>query len=122
MPRVDIANERQLYLALWGLALALAIALPARAAKPAALVLALVLAPLGIARQLEYRTEIALWEASVREAPWNARAYNNLGFARALAGDPEGAIRAYREALVFNPADETARYNLAQALAGRPPR
>lgn len=122
VPRVDIANERQLYLALWGLALALAIALPARAAKPAALVLALVLAPLGIARQLEYRTEIALWEASVREAPWNARAYNNLGFARALAGDPEGAIRAYREALVFNPADETARYNLAQALAGRPPR
>ena len=122
VPRVDIANERQLYLALWGLALALAISLPERATRATALVLALVLVPVGVSRQLEYRTEIALWEASVREAPWNARAYNNLGFARALAGDLDGAIRAYRRALVFDPADETARFNLAQALAGRRPR
>jgi tetratricopeptide (TPR) repeat protein len=122
VPRIDIANERQLYLALWGLALALAIRLPARAAKAAAIVLALVLVPLGISRQLEYRTEIALWGASVRAAPWNARAYNNLGYARELDGDLDGAVGAYRQALAFDPANETARYNLVQALAKRRPR
>ena len=122
VPRLDIANERQLYLSLWGLALALAIPLSTHAARAAALVLALLLAPLGISRQLEYGSETALWEASVREAPWNARAYNNLGYARALAGDEDGAVRAYREALAFDPSNETARFNLAQALAGRRPR
>lgn len=122
VPRLDIANERQLYLALWGLALALAMPLSRRAARAAALVLVLILAPVAISRQLDYRTEVALWEASVREAPWNARAHNNLGYARALAGDAEGAIAAYREALAFDPADEKARDNLSQALAGRRPR
>jgi Flp pilus assembly protein TadD len=74
------------------------------------------LAGLSISRQLEYRSEVRLWEAAVREAPWNARAYNNLGYARLQAGDREGALRAYREALAFDPQDETARYNLEDAL------
>ncbi len=118
VPRLDVANERQLYLALWGLAFALAVQGRqfGRALKVPAAVLALALAALTVSRQLDYRSETALWEASVREAPWNARAYNNLGYARALAGDREGAIRAYRLALAFDPAHETARYNLEQAI------
>jgi tetratricopeptide (TPR) repeat protein len=118
VPRIDVANERQLYLAWWGLAFALSIqlALVACRKRILAAVLLSALAGLSISRQLEYRSEVALWEAAVREAPWNARAYNNLGYARLQAGDREGALRAYREALAFDPRDETARYNLEDAL------
>lgn len=121
VPRLDIANERQLYLALWGLALAVAIqlsrlSLPAIATRATALALCALLAILSASRQLDYRTEIALWETSVREAPWNARAHNNLGYARALSGDGEGAARAYRAALLFGPVGGRAAYNLEALL------
>jgi hypothetical protein len=121
VPRVDVANERQLYLALWGLALAVCVQLALQRLQRLRATAAALLAPLavlGVARQLEYRSEVALWEAAVREAPWNARAHNNLGYARMLAGDREGAMRDYREALVFDPGNETARFNLQEALAG----
>lgn len=122
MPRLDVANERQLYLALWGLALALSVQLatlpwPRLAAGGAAAALLAVLAALGVPRQLDYRSEIALWEAAVREAPWNARAYNNLGYARAVAGDHPGAVREFRQALAFDPDDARARYNLERSAA-----
>ena len=48
----------------------------------------------------------------MREAPWNARAHNNLGYAYQLAGRREDARREYREALVFDPAHRKARLNL----------
>ena len=122
MPRLDVVNERQLYLALWGLALALSVQLsmlpwPRLAARGTAAVLLTVLAALGLSRQLDYRSEVALWEAAVREAPWNARAYNNLGYARAIAGDHAGAVRDYRQALAFAPDDARARYNLERSAA-----
>jgi hypothetical protein len=122
MPRLDVANERQLYLALWGLALALSVQLsllpwPRIAARGGAAALLAVLAALGVSRQLDYRSEIALWEATVKEAPWNARAYNNLGYARAIAGDHAGAVREYRQALAFDPRDARASYNLERSAA-----
>jgi protein O-mannosyl-transferase len=132
VPRLDVANERQLYLALWGLAFALAIQLsmlpwPAIVARGAAVALLILLTAVNVARQLDYRSEISLWEAAVREAPWNPRAYNNLGYARAQAGDHVGAVREYRQAVVLDPADGKALYNLAEALrrsapAGSAPR
>jgi len=118
MPRLDVANERQLYLALWGLGVALAFQVAwNRVLKTAAAAALLLLAALGVMRQLDYRSETSLWEAAVREAPWNARAHNNLGYARAVAGDHAGAVRAYREALAFSPGNETALYNLARSAA-----
>jgi tetratricopeptide (TPR) repeat protein len=120
VPRLDVANERQLYLALWGLALAVAIqlstlSLHAVVARGTAAALCAALAILGVSRQLDYRNEIALWETAVREAPWNARAYNNLGYARGLSGDPEGAVREYRQALAMDPGNAKARFNLEHA-------
>lgn len=121
MPRLDVANERQLYLALWGLALALClqIATLSRGSVPklAATAVLATLALLTAYRQTDYWSEIALWEASIREAPWNARAYNNLGHARALSGDHAGAVHAFREALAFDPRDGRAGYNLERSLA-----
>ncbi|MBI2385868.1 MAG: tetratricopeptide repeat protein [Elusimicrobia bacterium] len=107
VPRLDPANDRQLYLACWGPFLALAAAAsramtPLRARAAAGLLLA-AFAAASVARQLDYRSEIRLWEASVREAPDNARARNNLGLAYQEAGRREEALEQYRAALRLRP-------------------
>jgi len=63
-------------------------------------------------RQLDYSSEIRLWESSVALAPWNARGHNNLGYAYQLAGRIEDARREYRAALLFDPRHAKARLNL----------
>lgn len=110
VPRLDVANDRQLYLASWGLFIALAVQL--NLSWKTALPVLLAFAVASVSRQLDYRSEIALWESSVHEAPWNARAHNNLGYAYQLAGRREDARREYREALLFDPAHGKARLNL----------
>ncbi|MDH4191128.1 MAG: hypothetical protein OEW21_13110 [Betaproteobacteria bacterium] len=117
VPRLDVVNDRQLYLACWGLFLALCIQIaqlrPARSHSLAmAGALCVVLAGASVARQLDYRSEIALWGASVRAAPWNARAHANLGYAYQLAGRKAEARREFEAALLFGPRERKARYNL----------
>jgi protein O-mannosyl-transferase len=117
VPRLDVANDRQLYLACWGMFLALSVQLsrlklPRAASITAAAIVAVAFAAASIFRQLDYRTEIALWESSVSLAPWNARGHNNLGYAYQLAGRIEDARREYRTALVFDPKHAKARFNL----------
>ncbi len=113
IPRLDVANDRQLYLAGWGLCLALAVQLGTLPRIRLAFA-ALAVACLGasVARQLDYSSEIALWEADLRRAPWNARAHNNLGYAYQQAGRTDDARRAYRAALLFDPRHIRARANL----------
>lgn len=107
VPRLDPANDRQLYLACWGPFLALAVAasraLPPPRARAAAGIVLAAFAVASVARQLDYRSEVRLWEASVREAPGNARARNNLGLAYQEAGRREDALEQYREALRLRP-------------------
>ncbi|HYT48441.1 MAG TPA: glycosyltransferase family 39 protein [Burkholderiales bacterium] len=117
VPRLDVANERQLYLACWGLFLALSVQfskinLSTRKIVASAGVVLTVFLATSIFRQLEYRSEIALWESSVALAPWNARAHNNLGYAYQLAGRGQDARREYETALVFEPRHAKARLNL----------
>ena len=111
VPRLDVANDRQLYLACWGLFLALCIQLRHLPTLGFAAIIA-VFAAASIARQLDYRSEIVLWESSVALAPWNARAHNNLGYAYQLAGRSAEARREYQAALLFDPAHAKARLNL----------
>ena len=111
VPRLDVANDRQLYLASWGLFLALCIQLshlPRLAFVPIVLVFAFA----SVFRQLDYRSEIALWESSVALAPWNARGHNNLGYAYQLAGRTEDARREYETALALDPSHAKAKLNL----------
>jgi protein O-mannosyl-transferase len=111
VPRLDVANDRQLYLASWGLFLALSIQLrnlPRFAIWSVPLLFALA----SILRQLDYRSEIVLWESSVALAPWNARGHNNLGYAYQLAGRTQEARREYQAALFLDPAHAKARLNL----------
>ena len=111
VPRLDVANDRQLYLASWGLFLALCIQLR-NAPRLALAVVAVLFAAASILRQLDYRSEIVLWESSVALAPWNARGHNNLGYAYQLAGRTDEARHEYQTALLFNPAHAKARLNL----------
>ena len=111
VPRLDVANDRQLYLACWGLFLALCIQLRQLPVLVFAAMIT-VFAAASIVRQLDYRSEIALWESSVALAPWNARGHNNLGYAYQLAGRSEEARREYQAALLFDRAHAKARLNL----------
>ncbi len=125
IPRLDVANERHLYLAAWGLFLLLGKLLATgwnmgpdqrkwpRFAVAAVLVVA---ALLTVARNHDYRSEIALWERTARLSPGKPRVHNNLGYAYQQAGELEQARRSYDTTLRLDPAFSKARGNLA-ALA-----
>lgn len=125
LPRLDLANDRQLYLALVGPAWLLAAGyqhLVRRAPRTvAALALAAVLALAGATavRNHAYRSEVALWFDTVRKSPHSPRAWNNLGYALRLAGEDAMAAAAYQRALTLDPTYAQARINLAALLARR---
>ncbi|MDD2925718.1 tetratricopeptide repeat protein, partial [Rhodoferax sp.] len=116
LPRLDVANDRQLYLAAWPLAMALVVELTLRLEPHtfrgllAALVLCL--GGLTVARNQDYRHEISLWESTVPLSPNKARVHNNLGYAYMLAGRVDEARREYTHALRLDPQHIKARYNL----------
>ena len=119
IPRLDVANERQLYLASWGLFLAAATGLDllpekrdARWKTAAAVVLIAALGMFTVFRNTVYRSEVALWEDTVRKSPAKARAWNNLGYAYDLAGRIPDAEAAYLGALRIDPGYALARGNL----------
>jgi tetratricopeptide (TPR) repeat protein len=111
-----VANDRQVYLACWGLffgVMAQLSSMETRLLWRGAFALSIVFLLVNVARQLDYRDEITLWEATVREAPWNARAHNNLGFAYYEAGRKADARREMETALLLDPKLDKARANLA---------
>lgn len=118
LPRLDIANERQLYLAAWPLLLALAIELERlphkRLAAIAFATLLLACTGLTIQRNRVYADEIALWQDTVSKSPRKARAHNNLGYAYRLARREDEARREFRLALQLDPQLREARNNLRQ--------
>ncbi len=124
IPRLDVANDRQLYLAILGPAWIAAWLLGSRLPMPRGLLLALTVALalcLGLAtyqRNRVYADEIVFWEDVTRKSPSNGRAFNNLGYAYALASRKGDAERAFRHALALNPADVRAAVNLRLLLEG----
>ena len=126
LPRFDIANDRQLYVALIGPAWLLGRVLaPAMAARRAVLAVFLVAAAgLGAAsfvRNRVYFTEIGFWEDVVVKAPHNARAHNNLGYAYALACRKSDAEAALATTWRLDPSDYTAPINLSMLRDGSLP-
>ncbi len=116
LPRLDAANDRQLYLASIGpLALAgFALSVLPRGRLIVLSLAALVLAAGTVLRNQDYRSEVALWSDTVRHSPGKARAFNNLGFALQQAGRPEEARAAYERALALDPEHIPARINLQE--------
>lgn len=116
LPRLDIANDRQLYLADWPLFLALAaeLALWLRtgAFRTVCIALLLALGSLTLLRNQVYVDEIALWEDTARKSPHKARVHNHLGYVYKLAGRTEDARREFTIALQLDPKHIKARHNL----------
>jgi hypothetical protein len=117
LPRLDLANDRHLYLALPGPALIVAVLLAdprwRRAGSAALCALLLALGLATVRRNTDYRSEITLWQANVAAAPGGARGWTNLGYAWRRSGDLAAARRAYRCALGADPAYTQAVLNLA---------
>ena len=120
IPRLDIANDRQLYLASWGLFLAFSIELgeavkylkQGRVLSYALVIpLAFILCFFTIARNNVYKSEIALWEDATGKSPYKARVHNNLGYAYYLSGRYGDAEKAYLAALRIKPDYSLARNN-----------
>jgi hypothetical protein len=80
--------------------------------------LCLVLATATHVRNRVYADEITFWNDVVAKSPWNARGFNNLGFALALNHRDEEADAAFREALRLDPAYVRAAVNLKLLRAG----
>lgn len=124
--RVDVINERHMYLASVGGFMAfgaLWAELSSRFGKPtiwrAAGAWGLVVLSAATARRnWDYRSPIALWESTVHVSPANPRAHNNLGTAYETSGRLDEARREYVHALALEPEYASARRNL-ERVAGR---
>lgn len=124
MARLDLVNDRQLYGAMLGPALLVALAgdaLTRRVPSPRgrraarALVVAGIAVGLGLAthqRNTVYHDELVFWQDVTRKSPHNARAFNNLGFAWAERCELTAAAAAWRRALALDPGLVRAAVNL----------
>lgn len=117
LPRLDLANDRHLYLALPGVALLLVVPLLSLRrpwlAGAALCGLALLMSQATFRRNIDYRDEVSLWTATVADSPEKARPWSNLGWARQLQGDLSGARQAYECALALQPDHPRALINLS---------
>jgi tetratricopeptide (TPR) repeat protein len=122
LPRVDLANDRQIYLASVGPYLAAATEWALYAQRFAAgrhwhrgivAAILVVLASFTLLRNLDYLSEIRLWQQTARVSPLKPRVMNNLGFAYSAAGCFAQAEAAYLRALQLDPAYALARQNLS---------
>ncbi|MBI5643743.1 MAG: hypothetical protein HY954_09755 [Deltaproteobacteria bacterium] len=119
LPRLDIANERHLYLAGAGLFLAFMVeaakitgALGAVKVKVVFFIFLLIIGSFTVRRNHVYRSETALWEDTAGKSPSKARVFNNLGYAYSAEGRIDEARLAYLEALRLRPGFKTAERNL----------
>jgi len=78
-----------------------------------------VLAGLTIARNHDYRSDLAIWRDTAAKRPGNPRAHNNLGAALQEAGDLDEAIEHYQRAIEILPVYAEAHLNLGEALQAR---
>ncbi|MFM2289696.1 MAG: hypothetical protein RL684_2839, partial [Pseudomonadota bacterium] len=121
LPRLDVANDRELYLALAGPAWLVAVALvrmPWRVAVPLGVALIALLAGCTLLRNRDYADEVGFWQAALHSSPGNARAANNLGMAYALDCRDRAARAWFERAVALAPGDYRARINLRLLRSG----
>jgi Flp pilus assembly protein TadD len=132
VPIRDLAFEHRMYLPLAPLAALLvlgAAALIARAGLPPATarrvgtgvtaVVVTLLVALTIARNHDYRTNVAMWTDVTTKRPENVRAWTNLSQAFMAEQRVDDAAAAARAALRIDPSYATAHVRLGHVLASR---
>lgn len=120
LPRLDVANDRQLYLALIGVFFAAGLGVEAllqRLHRPRLIAAIAVSALLACAvatlqRNETYSSAVTFWEDALAKSPRKARVANNLGYAYQQAGRYAEAKLAYQQAIGTDPDYWRARINL----------
>lgn len=127
LPRLDVANDRQLYLGLIGPAWWLSVRLSAFYHSRLALtgtVTALMLLTLAYATSLRnrvYETEVTFWQDTATRNPTSARAANNLGMAYAAECRVDEAAGEFQRSVKLDTADFRASINLLLVRQGELP-
>jgi len=114
----EMIVERRMYLPLASVIAAGLIALYAWIGPRAiglGFVVAAVLGVLTWRRNLDYRSDWAIWNDSVAKYPHNSRAQYNLGVAYFNRGEHSEEIAHYQEALRLDPGNAEAHHSLANA-------
>lgn len=117
--------EHRMYLAAVGPVVGLVLVLNVwlgRRALAVAVVLAVALGGLTLARNSVYGSPLALWADTAGKRPGNARAFHNLGLAEYRRDEPAAAAGHFERALQLDPGSADAHYNLGLCLSrmGRP--
>jgi hypothetical protein len=131
IPRNDLLSERNLYLASFGLLLAIVVlgtrlvqglitVLPQPrivrvTASSLAFAVIMGLCFMTFQRNAIYRDPVLLWSDTVKKSPQKARPHNNLGHGYLLRDDWERAIEEFRIAAQMDPDYMLARKNLRDA-------
>jgi tetratricopeptide (TPR) repeat protein len=134
VPLVDLMVEHRVYLASWGIVLAVVATVEwmvqraratwaRRAAVAAGALAALALAAATHARNAVWETNESLWRDAVAKSPAKPRPHLNLGQALWELGDSAGAFREYQRALslddgTMHPAQRAVAYQNASAALG----
>jgi len=138
MPLHDLAFEYRMYLPLAAVVTTVVLGVfatlsratqrrwlsPGQAALAGASLAAAAIVSLGVVtyrRNEDYRSHVAIWQDTVKKAPHNPRALNNLGYAFIEEGEFDAAIRCLQDSLELSPDSGRTRVNLGCALlcAGR---
>lgn len=112
--------EHRMYLPLAALAVAAVLAGHALARARSLAVWALVAGALGIAtsaRNLDYRSPVAIWAGVVAQEPGNARGHEEYALALDEAGQWQASLAEHRAALKLIPTYPVAHQNYAAAMA-----
>ena len=120
VPRLDIVNDRQIYMASIAPILLVSVHVIYLSDKLKKLKLmlpaALTLLALGASwmRNWDYESEVTLWQSSLRQQANNARAWNNLGYAYLQTNKKREAKNAFENALKLDDTNYKAYYNLQE--------
>jgi len=127
LARLDVANDRQLYLASIGMFYAVGVVVRALLERTnrrmlVAAVAGVMLAALGLAtilRNQTYASQVAFWQDAAAKSPSKARVANNLGYAYQQEGRFEAARAEYERAIALDATYWKARINLEALEASR---
>ena len=112
MPLNMLVNERRLYLVVAGLAWLVGGTATART-RPLLYLLVPLCGLLTWNRNAVWKDELSLWRDALAKGSHMYRVQTNLGKALQLAGDSEGALRAYQQALKLDDRHGDAYNNIA---------